>query len=302
MSKNYGLDVKKELKEQSEDDWVLGAGSEPCFVEIPLEERDQYLPVGELQKGVEDFMDCASRSVHNILETKLNYLYKNNLEDGLKKWLENNGYVNEDGFVELSDRFTAILSGTTQRGNSLKAPCDSVHNNGVIPKSMLPANPKMTWNDYHNKNDITQEMLDLGEEFIDRFKINYDRVYSEGFSGLIVNEPIDVGGYAWKLPNEKGIYQRNEKDPNHAFMIFGKPDFRIFDNYRDSFDGDWIKLLASDYKFLPYGYRVYFSKITNPDLEAESKLDDNWFIDIIKRLALLIKAIFTPNKPTSEEK
>ena len=296
MSINYGLDLKKEETDRSPEDWVLGATSKSCLVEVPAEDRDKYLPVGEVQKGKEDFMDCASRSVINILEFKLNYVYRNDLQPMLKKWLEDNGYVNENGFVELSDRFVAMKSGTSRTGNSLKAPCDAAHSWGVIPKAMLPANKNMTWAEYHEVSDITVDMDKLGMEFIKRFKINYNIVLSTDFSDLLLIEPIDVGGYAWKFPNEEGVYQRNEKTFNHAFMIFGKPDFRIFDNYIDSFDGDWVKQLAGDYNFIPYGYRIYFSEINSDGVKK------NWVEDMWNRIFLAIKSSFIPNNPTSYEK
>ena len=91
---------------------------------------------------------------------------------------------------------------------------------------MLPAEEWMRWADYHNKSKITQEMKDLGKEFTKRLPINYEIVYSKNFKQF-------NGGFKWK----------------------------IFDNYIDKFDGDWVKHLAEDYNFLRYGYRIIINEV-----------------------------------------
>src|SRR3990167_1155218 len=138
MGNNYGLNLQREHEEnaQADENWTLGnAGELSDIAIIPEEEREKYLPVGEVQRGAEDMMDCASRSVCNILETKFNWLLRNKeLSFGNEQWLRENGYVQYNS-VEFSDAFVAILSGTTRQGNSLKAPLDAVRKNGLIPKS-----------------------------------------------------------------------------------------------------------------------------------------------------------------------
>ena len=73
--RNYGLDIEKEKSEQSEKDWIFGATQLTCIAEnIPEQERGKYLPQGEVQRGKEDMMDCATRGLLNILAAKLNWL------------------------------------------------------------------------------------------------------------------------------------------------------------------------------------------------------------------------------------
>jgi len=75
MQKSYGLDWEKELEEQSRDDWIfVGSISKPCLAEIPVKDRQHYLPTGEIQRGAEDFQDCASRGPINLLSMKFTYL------------------------------------------------------------------------------------------------------------------------------------------------------------------------------------------------------------------------------------
>lgn len=260
---NYGLNWEKELAEQSPEDWQFGATSPQPLFTVPFAERRAYLPKGELQAGQEDFQDCASRSPNNILAPEFTYGYQKKLLNPENlKWLEEKKYPDANGVIDFSDRYVAIRSGTTRQGNSLKAPLDAIHNYGLIPKWMLPADPSMTWEQYHDPAEITQAMKDLGEEFARRFTINYERVYEPDFEAVLKTDEIDVGAFAWPAP-VNGVYPRTGNTPNHAFKIF-EPKYYAFDNYYDTVDGDWIKRLAPDYDFVDYGYRVFISKETAP--------------------------------------
>lgn len=266
--KNYGLDFDRELREQKEEDWVFGstAPDVTCLTDIKEGDRDRYLPAGEVQKGIEDMMDCATRGPLNILEAKFNWLlYNNKISAENVAWLKANGYVNKNGAVEFSDAFIAILSGTTRTGNSLKGPLEAIHRYGLVPKSKLPLEGWMRFEDYHDPKRITQELKDLGDDFIHRFTINYVRVVGSDFEHLIKADILDVAGYAWPKPRD-GEYPRSSSKPNHCFVAFRTPKWYIFDNYIDRVDDDFVKKLAGDYALVDYGYRVLVSKETVPEI------------------------------------
>lgn len=272
-----GFDYQRELAEQSAEDYKFGAITEakPCITNIALSVRGFYLPVGEVQKGKEDFVDCATRAVNNILETKFNWLLRN---EKLKNeaWLKEKGYIVND-YIEFSDRFVAINSGTTRQGNSLKAPIDAIRKQGLIPKAMLPANSDMRWADYHNANDITDEMRKLGEEFANLYPIEYDYVEYNDIAKALEKNCIDTAGYAWPLPIN-GIYPKTDLPFTHAFMVW-KPQYFVFDNYRDSdsiADGEWIKQLAPDYPMYR-GYRINITAEYTPEIAAKQ-------IDLMKQI------------------
>jgi hypothetical protein len=255
---NYGLDLKREQQHSSPDDWIFGGFSTPCIASIPETERFKYLPSGEVQRGLEDMMDCATRGPINILKTKFNWLYRNNkITPENKAWLEKNGYV-RNGNVEFSNAFIAILSGTTREGNSLKAPLQAIENNGLVPNSRLPLLSTMTFDEYHNPLRITSVLQFLGQEFKKRFPINYEKVYEIHYNELYEGDMIVEAGYAWSIP-VNGEYPNIGADPNHVWMGICRPLHTIFDNYIDSVDGDFIKKLAPDYDMLDYGYRVFIS-------------------------------------------
>ncbi|MFA6314996.1 MAG: hypothetical protein WC648_01320 [Candidatus Paceibacterota bacterium] len=280
---NHGLNIELERQQQSETDWRFGGFSQPCIAVIPEELRFDYLPVGEVQRGIEDMMDCASRAPINISETKFNWLYRNNkISNENKKWLEDNGYVQE-GSVTFSDAFIAILSGTTRQGNSLKAPLQAIENNGLIPKSKLPYNSEMTWAEYHDPNRITQSMKDLGKEFKRRFPMNYEVVEEIHYSELYEGDLLVQAGFAWSEPID-GIYPSTDNAPNHVWVGISRPLHTIFDNYIDTVDSDFIKRLAPDYDMFEYGYRIFFSEVVKPKLTFWQ-----WLLLKIKNQILMFK-------------
>lgn len=269
---------------RSESDWVFGAASLPSLVQIPPGEHDAWLPQGEVQAVVDaqgnyvDMNDCATRGPINILEALFTYHYHHGMPRENQAWLEDNGYWNA-GKITFSDRFIAILSGTTHAGNSLIAPLDSIHGNGLIPKKLLPLLPVMTWNDYYDKGSVTVAMLDLGKEFKKRFTVNYERVFAKDFAALSVREFLSIALFAWPIPVD-GIYQKAAGGFNHCVALF-QPSYFVFDNYLEydpttgalDIPGDFIKQVAPDYAFFDYGYRVFISAETvvppQTDLEIE---------------------------------
>lgn len=275
-----GLNWELEKKQSSPEDWVFGSTSQKCLASIPENERIEYLPKGEVQRGKEDMSDCATRGPINILETKFNWLIKKGiLMPENEQWLSDNGYLTKNG-IEFSDAFIAITSGTTREGNSLKAPLEAIRKNGLIPKKLLPFDKDMTWEEYHNPSRITGSMYALGQQFIQRFSINYERVFSNNYETLLKDDLLNVAGFAWPTP-VNGIYQRDDRDPNHVWVNF-KNKYYAFDNYLDV-DKDFIKQLAEDYKFVDYGYRLFITE--NP------KSQRNWLLGMLKTSLELLKEL-----------
>lgn len=258
----------KERAAQDGSEWLFGSQSPSSLYEIPLAERENYLPMGEVQRGSEDFSDCASRGPVNFLEAEFTYAYKNGLmKPESKRWLKANGYV-QNGKVDFSDRWVAIGSNTTRQGNSLKAPLSAIHTFGLIPKPMLPAEKWMSFDDYHNPASITQQMRDLGTEFSRRFQINYEQVSDDSFATALEKSCLDVAVYAWPFP-ENGEYKRDDRPFNHVVLLFALPAYFAFDSYVEvGKPGDFIKKLSSDYAFFDWGYRIYVSAEVTPEERA----------------------------------
>lgn len=261
---NKGIDLEREKREQDGTEYRFGALSQPSYITVPLEEREQFFPVGELQFGKEDFMDCVTRSYLDKLETDFNYAWENNLFNKENmKWLAMKGYV-LNGKITFSDRFIAVKSNTTRTGNSLKAPAHTVHNYGLIPKLVLPSSSDMTFDDYHNPESINNDMITLGREFRERFNINYEQVKEIHALDLMKEESLITALSAWPVPVD-GVYPRTENNINHSVLKY-KPNTFIFDHYLD--DGkkdDYIKQLAPDFIYYDYDYRIFISKETTEE-------------------------------------
>lgn len=263
-----GLNLEKELRDQSLTDHTIklaGFTSKKNIFEIPENEREEYLPEGEVQRGAEDTQSCASVTPVELLETDSNFfMVDNRISPGNRQRLIDRGYKNiKSGKIDYSDAFIAIKSGTTRQGNSMIKPLQTIRKFGLIPKKLLPLEPWMTWEDYHNPKRITKEMEILGLQFLEMFDISYERVHEPTFEEWLKKEMLCLAGHAWS-PVAEGEYPRVHYPINHEFAGLKLPKTYIRDSYKDAIGNDFIKKLAHDYKFLPYGYRIFFSKEKQP--------------------------------------
>ena len=283
-NKKYGLNWSKELAERDGTEYQHLKGVSPISIfAIPPDLRETYLPKGERQNIGEEKMDCVSRAVCNWYESELTYAYKNGLltKDN-EKWLDDNGYINSEGQIELSDVWVALGSGTTREGNSLKAPVDFARKNGMIPKHLLPQ--LNGFDENYDPARLTEKMKYLAIEFFKRFTMNYEQVselqFSQNSDGLI------CALFAWEAP-VNGIYQRNDLDPNHSVYRFVKKiNHFIFDNYEES-PSDFIKELVQEFNFMDYAYRLYFTaQKESPKIEVtvEKKSIFSGLVGIFKNL------------------
>lgn len=145
----------------------------------PSGDWKKYLPTTEAQSipFTFDTLSCTTFSSLNVIETLLNYLIEQNmLSDFHIKFLKNNGYFDKKGSINFSDRFTAIMSKTTKMGNDHISVLTCARNVGLIPDQDFPFGGK-TWEEYHNKTLITQDMLDKASRFKALFEILFEWVF-----------------------------------------------------------------------------------------------------------------------------
>lgn len=141
------------------------------------------IPENERQSDTNfDSYSCVSFSANNCIETQLNWMLRtNNITDAGRDFLYSHGYI-VDGLVNLSDRFLAIVSGTTAEGNSAVKVGDALRHFGAIPESMLPFSGS-SQKEYLGAT-ITQQMKDLGLEFLKHFVIQYQWLIASGHRPL----------------------------------------------------------------------------------------------------------------------
>lgn len=93
-----------------------------------------FLPPGEWQNnGITETMACVSFSLLNCIETQEFFL------TGKR--------------INYSDRWIAMMSGTTTQGNYLTTVAETVKTYGLVREESWPTPPNYTWNTYYAKPD-----------------------------------------------------------------------------------------------------------------------------------------------------
>ena len=142
---NYGV-----IEGKRETDYLGGT--------LPYEVRTNgdwtpYLPSGETQTNSKiDYMSCVTYSALNSIEAQYRFLTGKE--------------------INLSDRFTAKMSGTTPQGNYLYAVADSIRKDGVVPEEEWPTNISYTWEQHYA--DIPQSVKDKAKEFLKDWEVTYE--------------------------------------------------------------------------------------------------------------------------------
>lgn len=254
--------------EQSPDEraWIAGDGRATPTILLADGDATPYLPDRELQGGVYfDSMACVSFSALNTLETLANILLASGMVPYDKiQVLRGGGWIDANGKLNLSDRFTAKMSGTRRTGNTMEAVWNSIRSHGVLPEAdwSFPREqrqPVFDWNDYYAP--IPQELQAKALQFLDIFDINFQWMVTGGRASLsqyknwLKNGPLHVAGPIC-APWNVGPVPACGQPVSHATMLY-KADtvLRDFDHY------DPVqKALAVDYP-LPWVIQpVMFAK------------------------------------------
>jgi hypothetical protein len=212
------------------------------------------------------------------------------------QWLKDKGYLNENGKMDCSDRFTAGMSNTTEKGNTGGAVWWSMRNHGVVPEHKwtwdkgrdVPYNERFgDW--FRDKTLIPEEVKELGKEFVARFEIFYERVpmTEEGIKKALENSPIQVfipTGCSFDI---NGVQQYCDKEIGHAVSncddLNPRGYYPLFDHYimnqNEKGQERFIRKVAKDYKFWPDGYTC---TVIEKNIIINDENMDNTFVRIIK--------------------
>lgn len=142
---------------------------------MPSKDWRPYAPKREKQYDYKfDTLSCTTFSILNVIEHWINYFIDSGkLPPENLKTLTELGFM-ENGEFNASDRFTAIMSGTTKYGNYHQAVFDSIRHNGLLPEKDLPFGGK-NWEEYHDKTKITEEMKFKAKKILDIFEWVYEK-------------------------------------------------------------------------------------------------------------------------------
>jgi hypothetical protein len=288
--KNYGLLLDTRSDEERSKDWIFGADN--GIVKTILMPSNNWLPSllksNEKQHGIYfESMACVSFSAAKMTAMVMNTMIKMDLicSDDLK-WLNDNGYIDQWGEVNFSERSLAKWSGTTKYGNSLWKVIDTIRKMGLIPQSKWDFKadqrmPVFDWDDFYA--DTPAELYILGLEFAKRFPLFYEYINTN--DRVIISEsrkyaPPQITVFAYEMPIN-GIFPSSTKSQNHAVVSVFDDELNkiryIGDSYEDNYtEGiQFYKKLGWDYVY-GGGYVVYL----NPKIETMTYLKKKGSPDI----------------------
>jgi len=255
---------------------------------IPFKERNRkanwkaYIPSGERQRfRYFDSSACVSFSALNIIETQLHFMRdKGLLPEEHLDFLDD---YEKDGEYNLSDRFTAKMSGTTRSGNYLFSVADSLRNHGAVPEEYWPASENFDWDDYYQ--NIPPYLVNKGKEFVRYFDISYEWVLLghtdpnvdnryEFIKEQLQHAPIQVATHltdSWK----SGEVAAGACEPvQHAYMVFNTEDerYHILDHYTP-----YMKQLDADYCLL-WGMKIVIEPKEVKEPEYYVAIGEQWYL------------------------
>lgn len=191
-----------------------------------------YLPDFQPQSnGFFDCLGCVSFSKMYIVAT-----------------LGNRKYPSEQ--LNLSDRFLAMMSGTTFAGNDTANVNNAFRRFGSPPEFGWPFPPgTVTWPIFYQKPSLGA--IRAGQQFLDDWNLQYDYAFqstADRMVEMLKYSPLQVFIRAYgRRDDVTNIYKRIEGRINHAVMLWGYEYGKcwyIYDTYQNA-----IKKLAWDYIF-----------------------------------------------------
>ncbi len=271
-------------------DWIAGANS-PIERKVLLESGNwkpldipheiQFLFSGTMQ-AYDTLMCVTFNGVTDALEYIIMQMMRLNMIPAVTiNWLRDNGYF-ENGFINFNERFTAVLGGTASNGAYQYRVADSSRNDGLIPQNRL-AYANNFWDNIDPKF-ITQDLKDLGKEFLTHLAINYEWVPASQTKEFLKYSPLScVGQYATgngilKPPTNLGhcMLQINEtdtyreiddsywqqfkkyhKDSLQSFMAFYVTPLKTDNNSMDTLK--WVK--DNDKKWVQHSVSGQFGRV-----------------------------------------
>lgn len=231
-----------------------------------------YFGVYESQRHDDlDSNCCWSFAGNEVAEDQLEFLWKTNqFSEEDKKWFFENGYIDADGDFYLSRRFIPTLSGVKRNGNDQAEAWRLTQKYGAIPNSRLPYQNNET---YFDPFFITQELKDLGQQFLKRVNIAYKEVGTrfKGYdikqlsaelkqSELQIGIPVPVLTYLW---NATKVDWDGGKQAAHSVALYKIDEitdpeypYYIFDQYEPH-----LKQLSADY-YIPICTKAVVTPVT----------------------------------------
>ncbi len=161
--------------------WLAAGGDTGIIYQDNRAPWRQFQGVDRLQAKLFETFTCVTCSGHFNCECYGNMKVRRALytKENIQ-WLHDNGYFDASGSLHFSDRFNAILSGTTREGNWQEKVAESRRVDGLIPDTDLPYGGS-NFDQYMDPKVITPAMITKGKEFLKRFKMPYQFVLVKAY-------------------------------------------------------------------------------------------------------------------------
>ena len=215
------------------EDYKLGQETVLNNIENRTSDWLKYAPSVEKQYNLTfDTGACASFSLNNVIEFQLNYLIaENKLSKKAKNWLLSSGYIESDGKVNLSDRYLALVSNTTDKGNDLRTVVEAFRKLGAVPENKCPFLGKNK--EEYLSGELSEDLKSLGKEFLEYFNVSWDWTFYDQATGF--NENYQVEKVIQQAPIQIGI----TTPAKHATILYDylkeSKIFKIYDTYEPFF-------------------------------------------------------------------
>lgn len=180
------------------------------YMSVPF--RTQVIPGG----GDEE--NCDTRTPVEIIEALLNFSIKNHLfPANIEQFFTNpkNAWLNEQGYIKLSVRYSSARNGTTATGASVQQVMDGFKKYGIVPEAYYPdpAAP-FTFDQYYAT--VPENVCMLGE-----------------YTLVLINVLFDViQNNAWNAPNLALLQEKLMHSPLWFASAIGSVDQNGIEKWR----------------------------------------------------------------------
>lgn len=245
-------------------DFIAGVSS-PIQLDIlfPNTNSGDYRSKQEFQNQGYETYACTVFSANNCKETLFNYYIKNGIIDiGNMQWLNDNGYL-INGEINFSDRLPAQYAEIQYGVGTYQYKANDAVRKWSVPEAMCP----YTNINYFDNSIVTQEMINLSDEFNKRFTFNW--YWVENPAIWLMSSPLQA---TVKFATGDPIL-KPYGNANHAIEVYksfkynNEDTFAIEDSYAQT-----DKVYGKDYVSNFVGYSL---TINNNTMDINKFILDN---------------------------
>lgn len=269
ITKNPGLIIQ----DPSIYDYVQGKETGIAYkVNMPDGNWSKYLGFKENQKFfLWDTDECCTLSQMNVLEIIFNWLRATGqFSTEALAYFQSAGYIDETGSFAFSERFSAIMNGTTINGNSHYVVWNAVRQFGLLPRRDLNytvdraqsfGSQEAMCNDYYDKSVVTSDMKVKAVNIFKYVDIQWEWVAIGQFDATpaaallagLKQSPLHIGTPVCPDWNDGDVQTCSSQLVQHATTLYGRQSngkWNIMDHYNP-----FLKTFDADY-CIPYAVKA----------------------------------------------